>query len=194
VFQLPFENVFIIIKKESLDPAFLFESRSHPELVDLSKKRELLIKASGSLSNSLRGKIAEVVRLFGTHFDEVNAFDRSESIEENSDELTSPLSIISAVRAVVEDISGLLDDRKKQDSRYVHEDRTTDLIVRHTALLGRLIPIRPDNEKGTKTSPPWNAKEATRRLQFILDHFTEALDVELFSEENARALYKEKTI
>jgi len=194
VFQLPFENVFIIIKKESLDPAFLFESRSHPELVDLSKKRELLIKASGSLSNSLRGKIAEVVRLFGTHFDEVNAFDRSESIEENSDELTSPLSIISAVRAVVEDIIGLLDDRKKQDSRYVHEDRTTDLIVRHTALLGRLIPIRPDNEKGTKTSPPWNAKEATRRLQFILDHFTEALDVELFSEENARALYKEKTI
>lgn len=190
---MPFEKI-VITRKNRLDLAYVFESRSHPELVDLREKRELLIKALGSLSNSLRGKIAEVVRSFGAVFNEVYAFDRSKDIEENRVELTSPLSIISAVRAVVEDISSLFDDTKKQGSRYVHEDRTTDLIVRHTALLGRLVTIRPDNERGVKTSPPWNAKEATRRLQFILDHFTKVLDVDLFSEENARALYKEKTM
>jgi len=182
----------IVNERITFDPASLFKSRSHPELVDLREKRELLIKASVSLSNSLRGKIAEVVRSFGTHFDEAYAFNRSEDIKKNRIDLTSPLSIISSVRAVVEDITTLLDETKNQGSRCVHEDRTSDLIVRHTALLGRLVPIRPDNEQDGKSSP-WNAKEATRRLQFILDHFTKILDIELFSEENARALYKEKT-
>ena len=190
MFQLPVQN--IVIERITVDPASLLKSRSHPELVDLREKRELLIKASVSLSNSLRGKIAEVVRSFGTHFNEAYAFNRSEDIEKNRIDLTSPLSIISSVRAVVEDITTLLDETKNQGSRYVHEDKTSALIVRHTALLGRLVPIRPDNEQDDKSSP-WNAKEATRRLQFILDHFTKILDIELFSEENARALYKEKT-
>jgi hypothetical protein len=54
-----------------------------------------------------------------------------------------------------------------------------------------LISIRPDNERNDKTNP-WNAKEATRRLRHILDHFEKVLDIEMFSEENAIALYNEK--
>ena len=65
MFQLPVQNIFI--ERITVDPASLLKSRSHPELVDLREKRELLIKASVSLSNSLRDKIAEVVRSFGTH-------------------------------------------------------------------------------------------------------------------------------
>ena len=91
---------------------------------------------------------------------------------------------------MVKDICSLLDDSKKQGC-YVHEDRTTALIVNHSVLLGRLISIRPDNERNDKTSP-WNAEEATRRLQYILDHFGKALDIKIFSEENANALYKER--
>ena len=166
----------------------------HPELIDLRKKRELLMKASKSLSNDLRGRIAEVVRTFGTNFNEVHAFNRSEDIQKNTDELTSPLSIINSVRTVVEDITVLLDDTKNHGSKYVQEDDTSCLIVKHSALLGRLVPIRPDNERDDNMSSTWNAKEATRRLRFILEHFTKILCTDLFSEDNARALYKEKTL
>ena len=167
--------------------------QSHPELVDLREKRELLMKASGSLSNALRLKVAEVVQSFGTYFDEDYAFSRSEDIMKG-DDLTSPLNIISSVGAVVEDISTILDDTKNRGLRYVREDETSDLIVRHSTLLSRLVPIRPDNERDENVSTSWNAKEATRRLRFLLEHFTEILHIELFSEENARALYKEKTV
>lgn len=162
----------------------------------------MLNKASQSLSKSLRGKIAEIVRSFGTHFKEVYAFNRSEDIEENRLELSSPLSIIGALREVVDDIRSLVDDTKKQGLKHVDEDRTTKLVMHHSALLARLIPIRPKNERdkvGNAPIPtnlpqnsPWNAKEATRRLKYLLVHFTEALDVHMFSEENARTLYKEK--
>lgn len=166
----------------------------HPELIDLRNKRELLLKASKSLSNDLRGRIAEVVRTFGTNFNEAHAFNRSEDIQKNTDEWTSPLSIINSVRTVVEDIAVLLDDTKNHGSKYVHEDDTSCLIVKHSALLGRLVPIRPDNERDDNMSSTWNAKEATRRLRFILEHFTKILCTDLFSEDNARALYKEKTL
>ena len=184
-----------------------YKIQSHPELVDIGEKRKLLMKASGSLSNALRLKVAEVVRSFGTYFDEEYAFCRSEAIKKNTVDLTSPLNIINSVRMVVEDISTLLDDTKNQGltafrvSRFwrqqtscVREDNASDLIVRHSVLLGRLVPIRPDNERDENASSPWNAKEATRRLRFILEHFTKILEIELFSEENARALYKEKTV
>jgi hypothetical protein len=89
---------------------------------------------------------------------------------------------------VVKDICSLLDDSKKQ-GRYVDEEKATTLVVNHSILLGRLISIRPDNERNDKTNP-WNAKEATRRIRYILDHFEKVLDIEMFSEENAIALYK----
>ncbi len=168
--------------------------QSHPELVDLCEKRELLMTASESLSNALRIKVAEVIRLFGTCFDEDSAFSRSEDIKKNAIGLTSPLNIISSVGAVVEDISTILDDTKNRGLRYVREDDTSDFIVRHSTLLSRLVPIRPDHERDENVSTPWNAKEATRRLQFLLEHFTKLLHIELFSEENARALYKAKTM
>ncbi len=171
-----------------------YKIQSHPELVNIGEKRELLKKASRSLSNALRLKVAEVVRSFGTYFDEEYAFSRSEAIKKDKVDLTSPLNIINSVRAVVEDISTLLDDTKNQGLRHVREDNASDLIVRHSVLLGRLVPIRPDNERNENMSSPWNAKEATRRLRFILEHFTKILEIELFSEENARALYKEKTV
>ncbi|KAL7518609.1 hypothetical protein ACHAWX_003421, partial [Stephanocyclus meneghinianus] len=167
--------------------------RFHPELADLKEKCDLINAATTSLSNALRSKIAEVVRDFGTHFEESYAVSRSKAIEENRVELTSPLSIISTLEAATEDIGCLLDKAYEARSKYVDEALTSDLIVRHSALLGRLVCIRTDKEKETNDKQPWDAKNATKRLCYLLRQFVNALKLNMFSSDNASSLYKEKT-
>ncbi|KAL7536603.1 hypothetical protein ACHAXR_008142 [Thalassiosira sp. AJA248-18] len=167
--------------------------RFHPELVDLEGKRDLLIAASKSLSQALRNKLAEIVLLFGRRFNEGYAANRSKEIEGNKVELSSPLSIISAVEDVTQDMQDLFDETKKTRSTYVEEESASDLITRHSDLLGRLIYIRTSKEREAKESLPWDAKEATLRLRFILARFVHVLELDMFSPDNARDLYKEKT-
>jgi hypothetical protein len=137
----------------------------------------------------LRGKIAESLRQFGHHFNEVSAAIRSDLIEENKVNLgSSPQSIINAVELATIDIKDLLLKATAERSRYVSEKCTSDVIIRHSDLLGRLVFIRPDNDKNA----PWDAKEATKRLSYIRDIFRDILKLSVFSPENAQALYSEK--
>ena len=46
----------------------------------------------------------------------------------------------------------------------------------------------------SKNSDPWDAKEATRRLRYIFEHFAKALELPLFCPENARLLYKKRVL
>ena len=81
---------------------------------------------------------------------------------------------------------------KEQGSKYVSEESTTDIIVKHTALLGRLVPIRTDKERADNKND-WDAKEATKRLIYISDRLNEALEeLIIFSPDNARDLYNER--
>ena len=73
------------------------------------------------------------------------------------------MSIIGAVESVVSDIQDLLKKREETSKNYVDEAWTADVITRHSALLARLIPIRTPDDK-----QPWDAKDATRRLPYLL--------------------------
>ncbi|KAL3823281.1 hypothetical protein ACHAXA_003429 [Cyclostephanos tholiformis] len=159
---------------------------SHPELVELKERRDLLIAASEKLSQALRSKIAEFMRGFGHHFNEDAAANRSDLIEEKKVELgSSPQSIIDAVERASLDIKELLQNK---GSKYVSEENATNVIDRHADLLGRLVHIRPDNKK----SVPWDAKEATKRLCYIQDMFSDVLKLPIFSPDNAQILYSER--
>ena len=52
--------------------------------------------------------------------------------------------------------------------------------------------IRPDSDRAKKKSEPWDAKEATNRLRYILDRFREVLKLRMFCPDNAQNLYPEK--
>lgn len=130
---------------------------------------------------------------FGTHFEESYALSKSKDIKENKVELTSPLSIISMLEAATKDIGHLLKKSYEAGSKYVDEELTTDMIVRHSAILGRLIHIRTDKERESNDKEPWDAKNATKRLSYILCKFVDALKLDMFSSDNASSLYNEKT-
>ena len=73
------------------------------------------------------------------------------------------------------------------------EERTSDIIIEHSALLGKLIPIRTGKERADEKNKPWDAKEATKRLRFIRDRLTNALKLLIFDPDNAASIYTEKT-
>ena len=152
----------------------------------------MLNTASKKLSQALRSKVSETVRDFGLHFNEDSAATRSDLIEKDTAELSSPLSIIDAVERATVDIKGLLQTTAKQGSKYVSEKESSDVIARHSTLLGRLVYIRPDSDRDNKKIAPWDAKESTMRLRYILDRFGDVLKLVMFSPENAQELYKEK--
>lgn len=154
----------------------------------------MIDKASKQLSNDLRIEIAKIVRRFGIHFDERYSDMRAEDIEENRVELSSPLRIIDAVTAVASDGKALLKDTRQHGSKYVSEISTSELVERHSWGLGRLINMRTEKERESKNSDPWDAKEATRRLRYIFEHFAKALELPLFCPENARLLYKKRVL
>ncbi len=162
-------------------------------MTDLQEKRDMLDAASKNLSKALRCKLSEIVQCFGRRFnEEYTAKERSVEIEENSTEFSSPLSIISATKEAILDIGDAL-DVKSIGSKYVSEERTSRVIIDHSALLGRLIPIRTSKEQADKKSKPWDAKEATNRLRFILNRLTDALVLPIFDPDNATSIYKTKT-
>lgn len=101
---------------------------------------------------------------------------------------SSPQSIINAVELATIDIKDLLLKATAERSRYVSEKSTSDVIIRHSDLLGRLVYIRPDNDK----TVPWDAKEATKRLTYIGDMFGDILKLTIFSPDNAQVIYSEK--
>jgi len=115
----------------------------------------------------------------------------SSGVLNNKEDLSSPLSIISIVEAVISDVKSLCDQAKEQGSKYVSEESTTDIIVRHTALLGRLVPIRTDKER-VDNKNDWDAKEATKRLIYVSNGLKEALEHNIFRPDNARDLYNER--
>lgn len=170
-------------------------------MTDLKEKRDLLAATSKNLSKALRCELSNIVISFGRHFDEdYYAGVRSREILEDTTEFTSPLSIIGAVKDAALNIKSLFDDRDKinspvemrnKGSKYLAEKGVFDVVVRHSILLSRLISIRTEKEREDKTSEPWDAKEATKRLRFILDRLTSALDLGIFSSENATNIYNE---
>lgn len=161
-------------------------------MIDLQEKRGMLDAASKSLSKALRRELSDIVQSFGRRFNEDSAVIKSREIERNTIEFSSPLSIIGATKQATLDISTLLDD-KIYGSKYVSEESTSDVVVRHSLLLGRLIPIRTGKERADHESQPWDAKEATKRLRFIIDRLTAALKLLIFDPDNATCIYKEKT-
>lgn len=171
--------------------AFCVIERSHPELADLQEKRNLLIAASNKLSTLLRYELAEIVRRFGLQFNEGCAFNRSKEIEKNTVELSSPLSIIGAVEAIILDTKDLIEKTRNQYSKYVSEESASNLVVKHSYLVGRLVSVRTDTEREANKSG-WDAKRATKRLVYILDRFSNALGLAIFSTDNASKLYEEK--
>ena len=179
-------------KTNSVYLAFFYSKRSHPQVVDLQERRDLLIAASKKLSQALRSEISETMRRFGLHFNEDSAALRSAEIEKNTLDLSSPIQVIDAVKRAKLDIKDLLKAAAEEGSKYVSEKSASDVIVRHSDLLGRLVYIRPDSDRAKKKSDPWDAKEATKRLRYILDRFREVLKLPMFSPDNAQNLYSEK--
>ena len=119
-------------------------------MIDLQEKRDMLDAASKNLSKALRCELSEIVQCFGRRFNEEDtAVIRSEEIEKNNTDFSSPLSIISATKQAILDIGDVLDD-KSNGSKYVSKERTSDIIVDHSALLGRLVPIRTDKERAER--------------------------------------------
>jgi hypothetical protein len=164
----------------------------HPQLVDLQERRNLLIAATEKLKQALLSEIAEKVRRFGLHFNEDSAAIRSDEIEKNRVGLSSPIKVIDAVTRAKLDIKNLLQAAAEEGSKYVSEESASDVIVRHSDLLGRLVYIRPDSDEAKKKSDPWDAKEATKRLAYIFLRFREVLKLSMFSPDNAQNLYSEK--
>lgn len=168
--------------------------RCHPELNQLRERLDLLAAASKKLAQALRSKLSEAVLRFGRHFKEEYAATRSDLIEKDkANDLSSPISIIDAVERAVLDISKLLNTTEEQKSKYVSEESATDVIVRHSTLLGRLVYIRPDSNK--KNSDPWDAREAreaTKRLRYILDRFRDVMKLDMFKRTNAQELTNER--
>lgn len=155
----------------------------HPDIVEAKEKLDLLQAASDTLTKSLRQELAQVVLRFGRAFKEEFAANRSSSIEENRVELTTPLAIIDA-KALVRDI---------KDLESVEEESTADLITTHSHFLGRLIPVRTEQERKEQGKGSWNAKEATKRLLYIYHRFNAALKLDVFSSDTASNLYEAKT-
>lgn len=89
------------------------------------------------------------------------------------------------------DVKPLIKEKSKV-VKYPSEEGMTDLVVRHSFLLSRLIPIRTDKEREDKTSQPWDAKEATKRLNYISEKLSRVLDLQIFNADNATHMYKEK--
>lgn len=168
--------------------------RCHPELNQLRERRDLLASASKKLAQALRSKLSETVLSFGRHFkEEYAATRRSDLIEKDkANDLSSPISIIDAVDRAVLDISKLLQTTEEQRSKYVSEESATDVIVRHSTLLGRLVYIRPDPIRDKKKSDPWDAREATKRLRYILDSFRDVMKLDMFKLTNAQELTNER--
>jgi hypothetical protein len=170
-------------------------------MTDLKEKRDLLAATSKNLSKALRCELSNIVLSFGRHFDEdYYAGVRSREILADTTEFSSPLSMIGAVNNATLDIKSLFQDRDKINSpvemknkgaKYLAEEGVFDVVVRHSILLSRLISIRTEKEREDVTSEPWDAKEATKRLRFILDRLTSALDLNIFSSENATNIYNE---
>jgi len=107
-------------------------------------------------------------------------------------DLSSPHCVIDAVVLATEDIKNLLERTAEKGSKYVFEQDVSNVIIRHSTLLGRLVYILTDSERHNKNSAPWDAKEATKRLRYILDKFSKVLKLDIFSLDNAQSLYKEK--
>jgi hypothetical protein len=167
--------------------------RCHPELNQLRERLDLLAAASKKLAQALRSKLSETVLSFGRHFKEEYAATRSDLIEKDkANDLSSPISIIDAVDRAVLDISKLLQTTEEQRSKYVSEESATDVIVRHSTLLGRLVYIRPETIRDKKKSDPWDAREATKRLRYILDSFRDVMELEMFKLTNAQELTNER--
>mmetsp|Transcript_3022 Transcript_3022/g.8731 ORF Transcript_3022/g.8731 Transcript_3022/m.8731 type:complete len:1063 (+) Transcript_3022:1610-4798(+) len=162
----------------------------HPEIVELKEKRDLLDKASKSLSKALRKKLSDEVLDFGSLFKEEYAADRSYVILKENGDLSSPLVIISTVLAAIDDIESAFDSIT--ENHYLTEEATEGIIICHSTLLGRLVPIRTTAEKEDKRGTPWDKKEASRRLRDILKRFQSVLKLEIFNQDNARDLANER--
>jgi len=80
----------------------------------------------------------------------------------------------------------------EEGSKYISEKSASDVIVRHSDLLGQLVYICPDSNRAKKKSDPWDAKKVTKCLRYILDRFREVLKLPMFSPDNAQNLYSEK--
>ena len=52
--------------------------------------------------------------------------------------------------------------------------------------------IRPGSNRDNNKSTPWDAKEATKRLRYVLDSFNGVLKLIIFSPRNAQDLYTER--
>lgn len=154
----------------------------------MKEKRGLLDQASASLSKALRDALGDAVLEFGHDFKEEYAADRSLSIRKDKEDLSSPLVIIGAVIAAIEDIDSAF---KSRTEKYLSEENTEDIVFRNSALLGRLIHLRTPNEKANKRSLPWDGKEATRRLEYIHKRFQAVLQLGMFDQDNARSLLNE---
>ena len=178
-------------------------------MTDLQEKRDLLVATSKNLTRALRDELSNVVESFGRQFDEERyAAIRSREIKTTS-YFSSPLSIINAVNKATSDINALFKEKgegldnisnepsiqaKSKDAKYLPEEGVVNLVLRHDLLLSRLITIRSEEDRNNKTSQPWDAKEATKRLKYFFKHLTHALNLQIFNADNATKIYKEKVV
>ena len=161
-------------------------------MVCLQEKRDMLDAASSKLSKALRCELAEIVQSFEHQFNVDNAAICCNEIESNPTEFSSPIQIIDAVQQARLEIRSLLDEAS-EFAKSISEENAYNVVVRNSALLGRLIPIRADIERPDNPYGPWDAKEATERLHFILFRFESALKHLIFDADNARAIFNEIT-
>jgi len=161
----------------------------HPKLFELKEKVDLFNSASTQLLKEMKNRVANEIDAFGEEFNVDRAYDRSDHIRSRSSvDLTSPLVILRYLTELLEDMRSLFPKTHRSAIR-VNEVDIEALVSRHSELLGGLVKIRTNPEK--EDSPlSWDAKEAILHLSSIADAFEVLLEIDIFNESKASALFQ----
>ena len=158
----------------------------HPDIIAAKKCLKNLEEQMKHTNLKLCHEISKTIYDFGERFkSEENAFTRGQEIEKGANDecsaFSTPFRTINYINQTVNDIEKLF------ESLTFTEDRVEELVLDRSELLGRLIHIRTEKEKGK--GQKWNKYEALTHLKYLLKRFRRLLQKDLFSEELALKIY-----
>lgn len=133
----------------------------------------------------MRLKIANEIDDFGDKFNIHSAYDKSDLIMKNEDDLLgTPLTTLNYVSNTVDNLRSVLVDNGGK----ITEEEVADMVCDCSVLLGRIIEVRIDKEKKQPGAKSWNEKYTKSLLIDLLKRFQRILDLDLFDEVKALAM------
>ena len=147
--------------------------RYHPELVDLREKIECMVRANKSRARQMRTSLADLILNLKTLPEGGETHERSELIRKDEiPDFKYPFGVLTAAQGAYDDIGKLLADRQ------VTEESVEDLVVAHSSIISKVIPIR---EEEKKSHHHWDWKRTRICLTDLHSGLNRILSEELFN-------------